>query len=159
MGGSDWTTPASSTPYIFPGPFLKAGVPVAHVGSYVSGQNVVAQTHAWFAFLDITGAVVAVSADALTVPWWAGTFTGISIPIAYTPAADIQTLCALCFTAGTIPSFRGPNAGGGSINAFSPALVGASASAPQATPPIVGAVLALPTGGNNNYPYIVAFPT
>lgn len=148
-------TLTSGTPFIFMGPKIPGGKTVNHLTFY-QGSAPATQTHAWAALLDLTGKVLAVSADAGSSVWQSSGFAAAQVALSapYTPAADTQTLIAISVTAGTLPTFRGLNPGVG--NAWSP-LTGANSTSSQSTPPVVGASLGLTAAGAAGSPVPYCF--
>jgi hypothetical protein len=153
LAGSGDAAMTSGTPYILAGPTIPAGKSVAHVNLYQAATAPSGQTHAWIALLDITGKILAVSADAGSTVWSSGTFTPVSVALAYTPAANVQTLVAICVVATTVPTFRGYSNYAGVVDAWSPKTNGPSTTTAQTTPPAVGTSLGLPSAGASNLPY------
>lgn len=147
---------STGVPFYFPGPTVPAGISAQHVHLYVSGTAAVSQTHAWLALCDLNRKVLAVSADALTVPWDGNsTFTAISIALnaALVPTEDTPTIAVICQTAATLTTFRGYNGSSAIGGGITPYLSGSSNSTQQAPPSVGATITAITSGGSSVSPY------
>jgi hypothetical protein len=148
--------PTTGVPLVTMGPWVQAGVSYGSVGFFIGGTAAAGQTHAWWALTDLTGKVLAVTADALTIPWGpGGTFVNalVAFAVPLIPATSQYTRVVECVTATTTPTIRGT--GGTNIGTIAPQLTGNSSGGVQNAPPAIGATIALPTGSAiNAVPYV-----
>lgn len=104
-------------------------------------------THWWYALLDITGQVRAVTADQVAAAIPANTLISLATTAAYTPSYSGLYYLAVMVTATTPPSLHS-TASTANLNGLATVLGGAS-SAGQTTPPALLASLTVPTAGAN----------
>lgn len=123
---------------------LVAGQVIHSISFATSSTAVSSPTHQWFALLDSTGAVLAVTSDDTTTAWAANTVKTLSLTSAYTVPSSGTYYLAIVITASTTGSYLTPGTPGSAVNALTPVLA-YSAGSGLTTPSTVGTVFS-PSG-------------
>lgn len=146
------------------GILLPAGASIGNIALFTAAGNVVTQanlTHGWYALLDNTLTVRAVSADQIAVSFLTAINTAYSLSVsgsAYTTtyAGLYYIAVGVSVSAGNMPQFAVSGSVGTGVGSASPVLQGTAGT--QAAPPSVGAQLAsgVVTFANSNafYGYV-----
>ena len=93
------------------GIYLPKGVTITTI-TFVSGVTAaVTPTNQWFALCNSSRTVLRVTANDTTTAWNASTAKPLNLTSTYTTTYSGLHYLACCVTAGTVPSFRGANAG------------------------------------------------
>jgi hypothetical protein len=137
-------TPLTSGTLYCAGTTLAAGVPINWVGFFSGSTAAVTPTHQWAVLMDLSGRVIAVSADRTNAAWAANSFQQFTFTSQFIPGGPMAVWIGLCVVAGTVPTLAGVGASVGSVSAFAPNMCGPSSTG-QSAPPAVGAFLAKPS--------------
>lgn len=130
---------------------LRAGTPVNTITLFNAAGNVVTQaslTHGWYALLDSTLHVLAVSADQINVAWFTAINTPYPLAVLGSGASTYITTYTGCYfiaesasvSSGAMPQPATSGSVSTGVATASPVLYGTAGS--QAAPPSVGAQLA-----------------
>jgi len=93
------------------GIYLPRGVTITTI-TFVSGATAaVSPTNQWFALCDGARTVLRVTTNDTTTAWAASTAKPLNLTSTYTTTYSGLHYLACCVTAGTVPTFRGANAG------------------------------------------------
>jgi hypothetical protein len=93
------------------GIYLPKGVTITTI-TFVSGATAaVTPTNQWFALCDSSRTVLRVTANDTTTAWGSSTVKSLNLTSTFTTTYSGLHYLACCVTAGTVPSFRGANAG------------------------------------------------
>jgi hypothetical protein len=93
------------------GIYLPKGVTITTI-TFVSGATAaVTPTNQWFALCNDSRSVLRVTANDLTAAWGSSTVKSLNLTSTFTTTYSGLHYLACCVTAGTVPSFRGANAG------------------------------------------------
>lgn len=124
------------------GIYLPKGVTITTI-TFVSGATAaVTPTNQWFALCDSARTVLRVTANDTTTAWTASTAKPLNLTSTFTTTYSGLHYLACCVTAGTVPSFRGANAGtftGVAVQSF-------TSTTGQTTPVAEGTTFAASTG-------------
>lgn len=123
---------------------LPAGKSIGHMAAIVGSTAELGGTHGWYALLDNTFKVIAVTADQVGAAVWSPINT--PIPLAFTaPALTAYRgiyYAVVCVTATTMPNLAA-YAAGTNASAVTPAPALSGLGALQNTPPALGATVAI----------------
>jgi hypothetical protein len=93
------------------GIYLPKGVTITTI-TFVSGATAaVTPTNQWFALCDSSRTVLRVTANDTTTAWGSSTVKSLNLTSTFTTTYSGLHYLACCVTAGTVPTFRGANAG------------------------------------------------
>ena len=93
------------------GIYLPKGVTITTI-TFVSGATAaVSPTNQWYALCNDSRSVLRVTANDLTAAWATSTVKPLNLTSTFTTTYSGLHYLACCVTAGTVPSFRGANAG------------------------------------------------
>lgn len=143
-------TPSSGTTYVT-AISLPKGIVVGNItlASHTAGSS--STTHSWFALLDSTGLVLAVSADGGTANIGGGAYVTKAMTSPYTVTAAGLFYIAQSVTASSMCNWCGAGPLS-SIAQRTPTLCGTATN--SAAPPTVGTTLTITSSTANNYGYV-----
>lgn len=122
---------------------LWAGAVVTNIGFYMVAAATTL-THGWFALLDSSFIVRAVSADQTSGSWAATSIKTLPMAAAYTiPTAGVYYI-GLMAVASVQPTVMKMTAGDATLNGISPIMWGLSSTG-QTTPPTLGTTMTTPS--------------
>lgn len=146
-------TTTSGTVY-FAAVGLPKGTVVANITFCTGTAPESGGTHGWYALLDSTGKVVAVSADQTGATFFGnGSLITVAMGASYTVSASGLFYVAQCVVASGMPNFIGSNLSSSIGVARAPVLCG-TAGTGQTTPPAVNTTLTLTAGTIDLYGYV-----
>lgn len=130
---------------------LPAGTVVANITLCTGGAIPSGVTHGWYALLDSTGKVLAVSADT-TAGWNNASLITLAMAASFTVSVSGLYYLAASVTATGMPTFMGFSASAGQAYSKTPVLAGTGGTVNA--PPAVNTTLTVAAGTNVAYGYV-----
>lgn len=126
---------------------IPAGVTVSNLTFMVGGTAEAGGSHGWYALLDSSMTVRAVTADQTAAAKWGATFTTYTLPVASAYETTYSGLyyVGVCVVASTMPAFVAGPGGLSPLTTLAPDLMGSSSTG-LSTPPSTGTAMASISG-------------